>query len=141
MSFSNALPILEQIQSDITAPITALMPTVKISLDEAVDFVYEDLPCIAIYPTKETFDLSESAGSQSYKHLFISIELRMQGASATTIATPVVNAISAAIQADQFLGGQAVYVELQDIAWASERTNSGTLCGARLDIQVDYYTT
>lgn len=138
--FSRAIEILQQIQTDITAPVTNILPSIKINLDEPIDPIYEDLPLIAIYPVKETFDLQESAGTETYKHLFLRIEIRLLGIPASLVATPIVNAISSAIQADQFLGGLAVYVELGDINWASDRVAKGNICGASLDIQVDYYS-
>jgi hypothetical protein len=133
--FTNSLAIINQIKTDLTSALT--VPNLTINLDEPLDLVYSDLPTLSIYPLKEDFVFSDSF-TQDKKQLFIRIELRMVSGPASTICTPVINDISTAIKADRTLGNLADYVELQSIQWANDKTESGYVCGASLDLQVDY---
>jgi hypothetical protein len=149
--YSEALPILQQIQADITAPITALLPTIQIFLDDPVDFLYTDLPAIAIYPIKEEHDDSQDTNSQYYKVLTLCVVFRTISPSivlssgrttnspASIIATPIVNAINAAIMADRQLGGLAIYVEPGTIYWASNHVSQGIVVGADIEFTVKYW--
>ena len=138
MTYTNALAIIETIRDLITAPVTALYPDITLNLDEPINLVYSDLPSISVYPLREDFQYEESFGSSDKKHLAVRVELRMKGGPASTVCTPVVNAIAAAIKADVRLGGLATYVELQSIQWGNDTTGSGAVCGAAVDIQVQY---
>lgn len=138
--FTQVLPIMDKIQSDLITPITSLVHGITINLDEPLNLVYTDLPTLCIYPVKEDFDYNGSDNVQDKKNLFLRLELRMKKGPASTVCTPVINQIVATLKADRTLGGLADYVEFQTIQFANEQTESGQVCGASLDIQVDYLT-
>ena len=137
MSFSAAVQILEQIVADLTAPVTTLLPKVTITLDEPLTLVYTDLPSVSIYPMREEFLYDESF-SDDKKQLSVRIEIRCTKGPASTVCAPIIEAIVTAIKADRTLGGTAQYVEPQTIQWANDITSSGAVCGASLDLQVNY---
>ena len=139
MIFTNVQPILAKLKALITTPVTALLPLVTISTDEPLNFVTSDLPLLNIYPIKEDFIFDESTSGEDKKHLSIRIEIRMAGAPSSTLCTPVMNAICAAIRANLRLDGLVVYTELQTLQWANDSTSSGSLSGMSLDLEVQYF--
>lgn len=135
--FTNSSVILEQLKNQITASVINLLPTASIALDEPLDLVYDNLPEVCIYPMTEQFVYEESF-SQDKKLLNLSIEIRMKSSPASSVCTPVVNAICDAIKADLHLAGLADYVELQTIQWANDKTTEGQVCGAAISVAVSY---
>jgi hypothetical protein len=133
--FTNAPAILTYLKTLIETNVTN--PSFNVNLDEPIELVYEDLPSIAIYPIREDFNYDESF-SQDKKNLSLRIEIRMKGSPASTIATPIVNQISTLIKADRTFAGLAEYVEIQSLQWANDRSEKGLVCGAALDLQVNY---
>jgi len=131
--FTNCQAILNQIQSDLQAAI----PAIPVFIDEPLNLVYADLPNIALYPVREDFVYDESFQSEDKKRLIIRVELRMAGGPASSLCSPIINTIAAAIRADRTLAGMAMYVELQGVEWANDTVSQGKVCGASLDIQVD----
>jgi hypothetical protein len=140
VSFTNVLPIITKIKDLITGPVTALIPLVTISTDEPINYVFSDLPMLNVYPIKEDFVFDESTNSEDKKHLAVRIELRLAGAPASSLCTPIMNAICAAIKANKRLDGLAVYVELQGLQWANDSTSSGAVSGMSLDLEIQYFT-
>lgn len=135
--YTNAVAILNQIKSILTTSV--VITDLTISLDEPLDLIYSDLPSIAIYPLKEDL-LYDEGYSQDKKQLSVRLELRMKSGPASTVCTPVVNTICSAIKANRTLGNLADYVEIQTIQWANDKTESGYVCGASVDIVINYLT-
>jgi hypothetical protein len=140
--YSNAPAILAQIKADITAPITALLPNVQLHLDEDLEIVYTDLPCIAIYPTEERNDADFNNDNHGpfKKELAIRIEIRMAGTPASALCTPIINAIASALQADPLLGGLCNNFDFEPITWATGHLGSGMASGAALEMLIRYIT-
>lgn len=139
MSFTNAPAILAKVKAILIGPITALVPTISVSTDEPVNFVFSDLPLLNIYPVKEDFIFDESTNNEDKKHLSLRVELRMACSSASAVCTPMMDAICIALKANRRLDGLAVYTELQGLQWANESTSSGSVGGMSLDIEVQYF--
>ena len=139
MGYTNALAIVQKISDLINAPVKALVPTMSFNLDEPINPVFSDLPLVSTYPIREDFVYDESTNGSDKKSLSIRIEFRMKGGPASTVCTPIVNAIAAALKASPRLDGLAIYVELQSIQWANDTTGSGNVCGAAIDVQVFYF--
>ena len=142
--FTNAAAILQRIQADVTAGLDALLPGVPVNLDEPVDLIYEDLPYVAIYPVNEGYLAESESQPDDKKRLTLRLVYRakagpLHGGSAALVCTPVINAISAAIKADLWLGGLASYVELQGIDWGNADFGKGQVAGSSLEVQVDYF--
>lgn len=137
MAFTIVQEIIAQVIADITGPVQALIPGIAIHEDEPLELNYPDLPMVAVYPYKEDYIYEESF-EQGKKRLALRVEVRLKGSPASSVASPVINTIVSALQADPWLGGLATYVEHQSIQWANAKTSSGLACGASLDIQVDY---
>lgn len=135
---SNALEILHYLRDNLEAPLTLAVPAMRVTLDEPLTLVYSDLPSCSIYPVREDFVPDESSNSSDKQHLALRVELRMPGAPASTVCTPVLNVITQALKSDLRLGGLADYVEAQTIQWASETVAEGPVCAASLDILVAY---
>jgi hypothetical protein len=140
--YSNAPAILTQIKNDITAPITALLPTVQVHLDEDLDISYADLPIVAIYPTEERTDADYNNDNLGpfKKELAIRIEIRMGGTPASTLCTPIINAIVATLQTDPGLGGLCNNFDFEPITWATGHLGSGMASGAALEMLIRYIT-
>lgn len=135
--YTKSLEILTQIKADMVSIIATLPANITINLDEPITLVYDDLPSLSAYQIREDL-LPEDSYSQYKKRLLVRIELRMVGSPASTLCTPVVNLICAKLKADRTLGGLADYVELQSIQWANDIVASNYVCGASIDIQIDY---
>ena len=135
--YSNAVAIIARLRSTLTAPVQALVPAMTLNLDEPLSLVYSDLPALAIYPIKEDL-LPDESFTQDKKALSLRIELRMKSGPASTVCTPVINAACAAIKADRTLGGLADCVEIQSLQWANDNSESGVICGASIDLVVNY---
>jgi hypothetical protein len=135
--YSNAVAIIDRIRTTLTAPVQGLVPGMSLNLDEPLSLVYSDLPALAIYPIKEDL-LPDESFTQDKKSLSLRIELRMKSGPASTICTPVINTVCAALKADRTLGGLAVYVEIQSLQWANDNSESGVVCGASIDLVVFY---
>ena len=137
--FSNVINIITRIQTDLQASIPGLLPTVTITLDQPLEPVYTDLPAIYILPTKEEFIYEDSTNNEDKKKLHLAIICQLQNGPASTVATPILNAVVTALKADRTLGGDALYVEFSDVVWATDDNANGTVCGFALDMTVDYF--
>ena len=135
--FTNALAIITHIKADLAA-IPTLPDGININLDEPITLVYEDLPSLSVYPLREEYLAEDSFQSESKKRLLVRVELRLKGSPASTLCTPVINLICDAIRADRTLGGNVDYVEIQSIQWANDIAKEGYVCGASIDLQIDY---
>lgn len=140
VTFTNVLPIITKLKDLITGPVTALVPLATIALDEPINFVFSDLPMVNVYPLTEAFVFDESTSREDKKHLSVRVELRLAGAPASSLCTPIMNAICTAIRANPRLDGLATYVELQGLQWANDSTSSGSVSGMSLDLDVQYFT-
>jgi hypothetical protein len=138
MAFTNAPAILTQIKSQITTALSTLLPSASISLDEPLDLVYDNLPEICVYPLTENFVYDESFNSASKKLLNVRIEIRMKSGPASSVATPILNAIASNLKADLRLNGLVDYLELGSIQWANDKTMEGNVCGCSLDVSLSY---
>ena len=137
-TYTNSLAIIQRIQADLITSITPLLPGLKINLDEPNSYVWNDLPVIAVYPMKEDYVEESASQTQDFKQLHITIEIWMKGCPASSVVTPIVQAIAACIRADRTLGGLAMYVELGTIQWANTQIGSGLASAASLELRVDY---
>jgi len=137
--FTNNVAIIAQVISDITSAVSTYSIT-NINNDEPLNLIYSDLPAIAVYPVREEFIYDDSSSNSEKKKLALRIELRMLGGPASIVCSPVINSISDAIKADRTLNGLAVYVERQSIQWANEQISQGQICGASLDLEIEYFT-
>ena len=137
--FTNVLNIITRIHTDLQATIPGLLPNIKISLDQPLEPVYSDLPCIYIIPVKEEYIYDDSTNNEDKKRLHLTIIGQFQGSPASSVATPILNAVASALKTDRTLNGLAFYVELQDVFWATDDKANGSVCGFALDVQVDYY--
>ena len=132
-NFTNALTILTYLKTMFTNGIS----TINVNLDEPLEIVYNDLNTISIYPIKEDFLYDESYG-QDKKSLALRVEVRMKGGPASTVATPVLNQITALLKSDLHLGGLADYMELETVQWGNDRIEQGLVCGCSLDLTIKY---
>ena len=134
---TNSLAILNQIKDQVTTATSSLLPTATISLDEPIDLVYDNLPEICIYPISEDLIYDESF-SEDKNQLSIRIEIRLVSGPASVVCTPILNAIGDNLKSDLRLNGLSDYLEIQRIQWANDKTADGNVCGASIDLQVNY---
>lgn len=134
--YTNSTNILNQIKTQITTATASILPDADITNDEPIELIYDSLPQICIYPLKEELLYDESF-SQDKKSLSIRIEVRQKGSPASSVSTPVVNAICDNLKGSK-LAGLVDYIELQTIQWANDRTTEGNVCGSSIDIIINY---
>lgn len=134
-SFTLAQEILDQIKANLAA-----VTDIRITLDEPLEYVWEDLPEINLFPVQEDFSFENSSNSQDDKQLQVRLALKMPGGPASSVCTPVINAICEGIRQDRTLNGLAYYVELQSIKWFNDKISEGHVCAATLEFTVNYLT-
>lgn len=138
--FTNQLAIINKIKADIQTSVLSIQPDMQFSLDEPIEPMYDNLPCVYIYPVKEDYNFSESFQDSSAKTLMLRIIIQMKSGPASIICNPIINMISDTLMADRTLGNLINYLELQSIHWGNDRLKDGNICGAALDIEIKYLT-
>ena len=135
--YSNVQAILTQISTQVQTAVIGLLPTATLSFDEPLSLTYTSLPEIAIYPLMEKTIESDSF-TQDKKELSIRIEIRQKGGPASSVSTPVVNAICDSLKQTLRLNNLIDWLSVETIQWANDRVVEGAVCGASIDLTIHY---